>query len=73
MNVVGATLSDNTWLMRLESNGTNSGFYYDNDVNSSHVLKIGGTFLWVDSTGDLRISSSNPTTDTSGVVVGSQS
>lgn len=36
-------------------------------------LRLGGYHLWVDSTGDLRIKSSAPTTDTDGAVVGSQS
>ena len=36
-------------------------------------LVIGAYHLWVDSTGDLRIKSSAPTSDTDGTVVGSQS
>lgn len=41
---------------------------YDNKT-----LKIGSWSLWVDSTGDLRIINGEPTTDTSGTVVGTQS
>jgi hypothetical protein len=36
-------------------------------------LRLGNYFLWVDSTGDLRIKSSTPTSDTDGTVVGTQS
>ena len=38
----------------------------------STVSPIGRGFQWVDSTGDLRISSTFPTSDTDGVVVGTQ-
>lgn len=40
--------------------------------NSGH-LRLGANHLWVDATGDLRIKSSAPTSDTDGVVVGAQS
>jgi hypothetical protein len=36
-------------------------------------LYLGGYALWVDSTGDLRIKSGAPTSDTDGTVVGAQS
>ena len=39
--------------------------------NTGH-LEIGQYHLWVDSTGDLRIKSSAPTSDTDGTVVGTQ-
>lgn len=39
--------------------------------NTGH-LQIGQYHLWVDSTGDLRIKSSAPTSDTDGTVVGTQ-
>jgi len=41
-------------------------------VNDSICLKIGDYYLWIDSTGDLRIKSSEPTTDTDGIVIGTQ-
>lgn len=40
--------------------------------NAGH-LKLGAYHLWVDATGDLRIKSSTPSSDTDGTVVGSQS
>lgn len=40
--------------------------------NSGHLI-LGSYHLWVDSTGDLRIKSSAPTSDTDGTVVGTQS
>jgi len=36
-------------------------------------LRLGAYHLWVDATGDLRIKSGAPTSDTDGTVVGSQS
>lgn len=36
-------------------------------------LRLGNYFLWVDSTGDLRIKNGTPTSDTDGTVVGTQS
>lgn len=45
----------------------------NDDVTGNIVLRLGANYIWVDTTGDLRISSTNPTSDTSGVVVGSQS
>ncbi len=36
-------------------------------------LQLGSYYLWVDSTGDLRIKSSSPTSDTDGTIVGTQS
>lgn len=35
-------------------------------------LTFGSNYLWVDSTGDLRVKSSAPTSDTDGTVVGTQ-
>ena len=40
---------------------------------NSDPLKLGSYYLWVDSTGDLRIKSSAPSSDTDGTVVGTQS
>jgi hypothetical protein len=40
--------------------------------NTAHMI-LGAYHLWVDSTGDLRIKSGAPTSDTDGTVVGTQS
>lgn len=40
--------------------------------NTEHIV-MGNYHIWVDSTGDLRISNGAPTSDTDGSVVGSQS
>lgn len=40
--------------------------------NTGHLL-LGSYHIWVDSTGDLRIKSSAPTSDTDGTVIGTQS
>lgn len=36
-------------------------------------IVLGAYYLWVDATGDLRIKSGAPTSDTDGTVVGTQS
>jgi hypothetical protein len=35
-------------------------------------IELGNGFLWIDNSGDLRISATKPTSDTGGVVVGTQ-
>ena len=40
--------------------------------NGGHLV-MGAYHLWIDSTGDLRIKSSAPSSDTDGTVVGTQS
>jgi hypothetical protein len=40
---------------------------------NSDPLKLGSNYLWVDSTGDLRIKASAPASDTDGTIVGTQS
>jgi hypothetical protein len=45
--------------------------YYGGGWNSAHIV-MGANHLWVDATGKLRIKSSAPTSDTDGVVVGTQ-
>lgn len=49
------------------------GFSAVDAVNNDVTLRLGSYYLWVDSTGDLRIKSSEPSTDTDGTVVGTQS
>jgi len=53
-----------------------NGFFsvhHNTNTSTSTTIEINGYFLWVDATGDLRIKSSIPTSDTTGTVVGSQS
>ena len=38
----------------------------------SSPMRLGNAYLWVDATGDLRIDTTQPTTDLSGAVVGTQ-
>lgn len=45
----------------------------NDDVTGNVVLRLGGSYIWVDATGDLRIKTSAPTSDTDGNVVGGQS
>lgn len=56
-------------------NSTLNSSYYGYGVGiRAHTMaqRFGDYYLWVDSTGDLRIKSSAPTTDTDGTVVGTQ-
>ncbi len=50
----------------LQARGQNAGAW-----NGAHII-LGNYRLWVDSTGELRIKSGAPTSDTDGVIVGSQ-
>lgn len=52
----------------------NSSFYANGFYVRSYSLamRFGSQYIWVDSTGDLRIKSSAPTSDTDGTVVGTQ-
>lgn len=43
-----------------------------NAVASSACMRWGSYYLWIDSTGDLRIADNIPATDTSGNVIGDQ-
>jgi hypothetical protein len=54
---------------------TIQGQYYafaTGDRTFTEAIAFGSQFLWVDSTGDLRIKSGAPTSDTDGTVVGTQ-
>ena len=56
-------------------NSTLNGSYYGYGVGiRAHTMaqRFGAYYLWVDATGDLRIKSSEPTSDTDGTVVGTQ-
>jgi hypothetical protein len=52
--------------------GAGDSFRVDGTWNGGRLL-LGSYHLWVDATGDLRIKSSAPTSDTDGTVVGTQS
>lgn len=45
---------------------------FSSSYNGPEPLKLGGYYIWVDATGRLRIKSGAPTSDTDGVVVGTQ-
>ncbi len=56
-------------------NGSNLSRIAVSDASASYLnqIRLGNSYLWVDNSGDLRISASIPTSDTDGVVVGTQS
>jgi hypothetical protein len=69
---------DGTFLSVYGTNSTEGdtelgGYQLIDALNDDAALRIGNNYLWVDSTGDLRIKSSEPTSDTDGTVVGTQS
>lgn len=42
-------------------------------LHTAGRLVLRGSYIWVDATGDLRIKSTAPSSDTDGTVVGTQS
>ncbi|MBC8642138.1 hypothetical protein IAG25_35625 [Caballeronia sp. EK] len=52
---------------------TNKLVTYSSAWNGALPFKLGAYYLWVDSSGRLRIKNSAPSTDTDGTVVGTQS
>lgn len=52
--------------------GAGDSFQVEGTWNAG-TFRLGAYYLWVDSTGDLRIKSGAPTSDTDGTVVGTQS
>jgi hypothetical protein len=65
----------NTTTEAVYKNSTINGQYYAFATGNrvyTEAIAFGGYFLWVDATGDLRIKSGAPTSDTDGTVVGTQ-
>lgn len=60
-------------LAKTASNNFAFGVTEETSVNAGNTMVLGGYHLWVDATGDLRIKSSAPTSDTDGAIVGTQS
>lgn len=68
------TVADDNFSLAIKHAGTvEFGVQRIDDTNDDVCIYLGGSYLWIDSTGDLRIHTSSPTSDTAGVVVGSQS
>jgi len=85
ISIIGCDFSDNVsgnginvargYLSQCFGNTPNDGTFItldDDDWDDQPVI-IGSYYLWVDSTGDLRIKSSAPSSDTDGTIVGTQS
>jgi hypothetical protein len=49
------------------------GYHLNEDVDNQATMKLGSYYLWIDATGVLRIKNSEPTSDTDGTIVGTQS
>ena len=68
------TVANDSWSFMGYHGGTHKyGFSRNDDVTDAVCFKLGRYFLWVDTTGDLRIKSDNPTSDTDGTIIGTQS
>jgi len=46
---------------------------YTSAYGGTYPLRLGVYYIWIDSTGDARIKSSAPTSDTDGSIIGTQS
>jgi len=67
-------VADTKFSLQIRHGGTNKFLITREDDVTNDVAMVLGTYhLWVDTTGDLRIKSGRPTSDTDGSVVGSQS
>ena len=67
--------SNTEYSLKLSDPSGNSGFRYNSTITRSTLVLHNGTStyrLWVDNSGNLRISTSDPATESSGTVVGTQ-
>lgn len=73
---VGSSGSGTTYILHNKGlaypNGTLNHEQFASNWDFGGQLRLGGYHLWVDATGDLRIKLGAPTSDTDGVVVGTQ-
>lgn len=70
---IDQTVSDTANSLTIKHSGVEKMAVQRVDATNEDVcIKLGSYYLWVDSTGDLRIKSGVPTTDTDGTVVGTQ-
>ncbi len=46
---------------------------FTSSYSGKYPLRLGDYYVWVDSTGDLRIKSSEPGSDADGTIIGTQS
>ena len=72
---VEQAVANDTASMRIGHGGTVRFEIIRNDdvTTAAVVMRLGTSFIWVDATGDLRISTTYPTSDTGGTIVGTQS
>lgn len=62
------------WIIRcMVPSGSDCGFMRQDLVTGNALMAMGGDTIWVDAAGKLRIKSGQPTGDTDGTVVGTQS
>jgi len=57
---------------RVRMDGGSNGVQLLSSTWNYNALRMGAYYLWVDATGDLRISNGAPASDTAGTVVGTQ-
>lgn len=75
LNIDTEVANDGTIVQITPAGASPSAFLVarNDDVTGNIVLRVGGSYIWVDSTGDLRIHTSNPDADNAGTIVGTQS
>ena len=74
--VIDSEVSNDGLIIDVAPAGTspqNWSLYRNDDVTGNMIMRLGAGYIWVDATGDLRIKSSQPTSDTDGTIVGTQS
>lgn len=70
---IDANQDNNSRSIQVYHNGAEKFSVYRNDnIDDEALLRLGNKYLWIDSTGDLRVSNTYPTSDTDGSVVGTQ-
>lgn len=72
ISVLNNTTSVGTQALSVSTANNHRFGNIDLGASVKSVVEIGGDYLWVDNTGDLRINTALPVTDSSGTVVGTQ-
>lgn len=66
------TVTETNGVIEVSLGNTDGNLSLTGTHDGAHLV-LRGSHIWVDAAGDLRIESSEPTSDTDGAVVGAQS
>jgi hypothetical protein len=72
LNSRTATVANSSGTLELSGSGSGLGVKVGDGAWNGQPMRLGNYYLWVDSSGRLRIDTSTPTSDTDGTVVGTQ-